>query len=132
MRGRATGNGDAHHRDESHRLQGLGPYAADRGKAGAERPDEDRPEIPLLRAEPIDELPGEEVAERIDDGEHCGNCSVVVIRPVEFRGYEVLPRKGQDLPVQVVDGCGGEEHRTDDPPKRRGFIVVHGSVLYHK
>jgi len=86
-------------------------------KARTQGPDEDRPEIPLLRAEPVDELSGEEIAERVDQRERGGDRAVVVVGPLELRGNEVLPRKGEDLAVEIVDGRCGEQHRTHDPPE---------------
>ena len=80
-----------------------------------ERPDENRPQIPLLRAEPVDELAGEEVAERVDERERCGDGTVVVVGPFELRRNEVLPRKGKNLSVEIVNRRCGEKHRTHDP-----------------
>ena len=84
-------------------------------KTRTQGPNKDRPKITLLCAEPVDELAGEEVAESINERERSGNRTVVVIGPLKLRCNEVLPRKGEDLAVEIVHGRGGEKHRTHDP-----------------
>ena len=84
-------------------------------KAGAGRPYSNGPEIALLRAHPVHELAGEKHAHGIDDGEDGGDCTIIVVCPVEFRSDEVLPCKGQHLAVHVVDG-GRKEEQHHHPP----------------
>ena len=124
------GRGDAHHAEEACRLEPFGAHAARRVEARAQGPDEDRPQIPLLRPEPVDELAGEKVAQRVDDRERRRDRAVVVVGPVELGRDEVLPGEGEDLAVEVVDGRCEEEQRADDPAEVR--FCFHGLSIIPK
>ncbi len=105
--------------------------AADRMQAGAERPDEDRPEIALLRTEPVDELARDKVGERIDDREDRRDRPVVIVRPVEHRGDEVLVRQRKDLAVEVVDRRSKEKHGANQPTEVGHFWVARVLIVTH-
>ena len=81
-------------------------------QARAERPYEDSPKIALLGAHPVDELASEKARNGIHDREERGDCSVVVVGPVEFRSNELLIGHRQYLTIHVVDGGGHKQERT--------------------
>ena len=92
----------------------CGP-AAGGVEAGACRPYAYSPEIALLGAHPVHEFARKEHAYRIDDGEDSRDGTVVVVVPVEFRRYEILPGEREYLPVHIVHRCGDEKQHYHPP-----------------
>ena len=84
-------------------------------KTRAERPDENRPKIPLPRAEPIYEPTGKKIAQRIYNGKDSSNRAVIIIGPSKHRSYKVLISKRKDLTIKVIYRCCKEKQRTDNP-----------------
>ena len=109
------GRRHAHHADESDRLERGRTYAARGMKACAERPDENRPQIPLACSEPIDELAGEKVRQRIYDRKDTGNGAVVVVAPSEHRRDEIFVGERQNLTIEIIDRCRKKEKRANYP-----------------
>ena len=88
----------------------------------ADGPYNERPGKPRLRAQPVDDPPGKEHGDGVDELEHHDDVRVVRVAPIEF-DLQVALQKAQDLPVHVVDGRGEEEQRADGPPVFADLLV---------
>ena len=122
--------GHSHHADETDRVEGRRSDSASRMQAGAERPDEYRPEVTLARAEPVDELAGEEIAQRVDDREYARDRAVVVVGPAEYGRDKVLVGERKDLAVEVVDRGREKQQRTDNPAEVCLFHRLEPKVVF--
>ena len=102
-------------------------------QTGSDGPDDDGPDVAFLRSHPVDELPGKEGDEGIENGECGGDETVVGIAPMEIDGDEVFPCEGEHLTVHVVDRGGKEKHRADDPTIVGHFVgcCTHVSVYFN-
>ena len=83
---------------------------------------------PAARANPVDQLAEDEVADGIGDLEPEHDVAVVDLAPVELLRQRRL-ENADDLAVDVVERRGGEEQRADDPAEPADTLRRHVGAM---
>ena len=80
-----------------------------------DRPDDQRPRITLLGAQPVNDPTGEQHRDRIRELKRHEDIGIVRIAPAELP-LQIAFQQAQHLSIQVIDRRGKEEQTADGPP----------------
>src|SRR5262249_61704326 len=102
----------------------------ERVRHGGEAPQRDGDRIADLRAVAIDEPAEEKQSDRVRPLERRVDQAELFVRPAQFT-IEKLLDQGQDLAVDVINGCGEEEKGADDPANAARHFAATSSSSRH-
>ncbi len=77
-------------------------------------PEQDRERKAFARSQPVHESAGKQQASRIGELEGEDDIAVVNLIPPDL-ALKSLLQQSNDLAINVVDGCGNEQQRTNHP-----------------
>ena len=79
------------------------------------RPYEDGNQIASLRAHPIYKLTRKKAGNSVENGEERGDCTVIIIGPMEFGFDKLLKREGEYLTVKIIDSSSHKQQAAKPP-----------------